>query len=261
MSGTPPPAPPVQPAPQAAPPHPPGPKKSSPWVWVAVGCGVLLLLVVLALVGASLFIFKKGRELVKGSENNPAAAAAKVAAALNPDIEVVASDDQTGTVTIRHKKTGEVMTLDLKDLQKGRILFSREEGKKAQVESSPGDGAVRFSSGEGEVVFGGGVSLPPWVPVPTGAQLEGGLSAQTKGTEGGAAGFKTSMDTSEVLAFYDRELKAAGFSATVSQFEKDGSVRGGLLQGKHADGRSILVTVSKEGNQTRVGLVYEGSKR
>lgn len=255
MASTPPPVPPAQPA--ATPPPAPGKKKTSPWVWVAVGCGVLFLLVVLAFVGAGVFLFKKGKDFVKGAERNPAVAAAKVAAALNPEIEVVDSDDEAGTVTIRNKKTGEVITLDAKDIQKGRISFSDEKGKQAHIESSEKEGAVRFSSEEGEVVFGSSVSLPPWVPVPAGTKLEGGLAASGKSGQGGAAGFKTALSAREVLAFYERELKASGFSPTVSKFEQDGNVLGGLVQGKHTDGRSVLVTVSREGDLTQVALTYE----
>lgn len=254
MASTPPPAP---PAPSAAPPPVPGKKKVSPWVWVAVGCGGLILVAALVLAILTFWVFKKGKEFVSGAEKNPAVAAAKVAAALDPDIEVVDADDEAGTVTIRNRKTGEVITLDAKDIQKGRIAFSDEKGKKVRIESSEKEGGVRFSSEEGEVLFGSSVSLPAWVPVPAGTKLEGGLAASGKRGKGGAAGFKTAMTASEVLAFYERELKGSGFSPTVSKFEQDGRVLGGLVQGKHVDGRSVLVTVSREDDLTHVALTYE----
>jgi cytochrome c-type biogenesis protein CcmH/NrfG len=37
-------------------------KKTSPWVWILGGCGVLVVLIVLALVATSLFIAKKAKD-------------------------------------------------------------------------------------------------------------------------------------------------------------------------------------------------------
>lgn len=255
MASVPPPVPPAS----APTPQPPAPKKTSPWVWVGVGCGVLLLLVVLVFVVGGLFLFKKGKDFVKTAEKNPAVAAAKIAAAVNPDIEVVDSDDEAGTVTLRHKKTGETITLNAEEIKKGRLKFTNEKGEEVTVESSQEQGKVRISSQHGEMVFGEGAGeLPDWVPLYPGAKPTGGWQAKGEGGTGGAAVFATSDSPDKVMAFYEREMKSRGFSPTTSRFEQNGKLVGGLVQGKTAQGRTLTVTVTvEEGGQTNVALAYE----
>lgn len=255
MASTPPPVPPAS-APSA---QPPAAKKTSPWVWVVVGCGALILVVVLAFVVGGLFLFKKGKEFVKTAEKNPAVAAAKIAAAVNPEIEVVDSDDEAGTVTLRNKKTGETITLNAEDIKKGRLKFSTEKGEEVIVEGGEEQGKVRISSEKGEMVFGEGTGeLPDWVLVYPGAKPSGSWQARSKEKAGGAAVFTTSDPPDRVIAFYERELKSRGFSPSTSRFEQDGKVVGGLVQGKTTQGRTLTITVTAEdGGQTNVALAYE----
>lgn len=255
MASTPPPVPPAS-APMS---QPPAAKKTSPWVWVGVGCGVLLLLTVLAFVALGVFVFKKGKDFVKTAEKNPAVAAAKIAAAVNPEIEVVDSDDEAGTVTLRNKKTGETITLNAEDIKKGRLKFTNEKGEQVTVEGSQEQGKVRISSQQGEMVFGEGAGqLPDWVPVYPGAKASGSWQAKSQGEAGGAAVFTTSDPPDRVMAFYERELKSRGFSPSTSRFEQNGKLVGGLLQGKTAQGQQLTVTVTvEEGGQTNVALAYE----
>ncbi|MCX7895000.1 MAG: hypothetical protein N2447_03455 [Thermoanaerobaculum sp.] len=260
MVSTPPQVPPAQPAPAAAP--QPVKKKTSPWVWVAIGCGALLLIVSLVFVAAGLFIFKKGRDFIESAGKNPAVAAAKVVAAANPDVEVVKADEEAGTITLRNKKTGEVLTMDAKDVEQGRITFSNEKGEKITVEGKgEGEkGTFRISSKGEELVFSSEVNLPAWVPIPAGVQLEGGASTRSEEGEGGAVGFHTAMSPKEVLTFYEGSLKAAGFTPVVSKFEQNGQLVGGLVHGKHADGRNIVATVTQEKGRTQVALTFSQAR-
>lgn len=255
MASTPPPVPPAS----APTPQPAAPKKTSPWVWVGVGCGVLFLIVVLVFVVGGLFLFKKGKDFVKTAEKNPAVAAAKIAAAVNPEIEVVDSDDDAGTVTIRNKKTGETITLNAEDIKKGRLKFSNEKGEEVTIEGSQEQGKVRISSPQGEMVFGEGAGeLPDWIPLYPGAKASGSWQTRSQEEAGGAAVFTTADPPDRVMAFYERELKARGFSPSTSRFEQDGKLVGGLVQGKTAQGRTLTVTVTREeGGQTNVALAYE----
>src|ERR1700712_1765267 len=97
-------------------PPPPGspqpPKKAlSPLAWVGIGCAVLFVIALLALGGigaiGSYFIKKQADKF----EKNPTMAAAEMVVRLNPDLELVSSDEKTNTLTIKDKKTGEVTTL------------------------------------------------------------------------------------------------------------------------------------------------------
>ena len=253
MASTPPPAPPAQPTQQP----PAAPKKTSPWVWVAIGCGGLLLLVTLVFVLGGLWLFKKGKDFVRTAEKNPAVAAAKIAAAADPDIEVVSADDEAGTVTLRNKKTGELITMDAKDIQKGRVKFSNEKGETLTVQGSEADRKLKIVSEKGEVTIGGEGKLPSWVPLPPGAKPAGAVHSQTRGRVEGMASFETTQSPAEVLRFYEQELNQAGFSPSVSKFEQNGKLVGGMVSGKAKDGREITITVSVSGKRTtNVALAY-----
>jgi len=255
MASAQPPAPPAQPTQQP----PAAPKKTSPWVWVAVGCGALLLVVTLVFVVGGLWLFKKGKDFVRTAEKNPAVAAAKIAAAANPDIEVVSADDAAGTVTLRDKKTGEVITMDAKEIQKGKLVFRNEKGEKLTVEG--GQGEMRIASKKGEMTIGGEGNVPSWVPLPPGVKPSGTVSSQTADRLEGMASFETSLPPGEVLRFFEQELGRAGFSPSVSKFEQNGKLVGGMVSGKAEDGRELTVTVSASEKQvTHVGLAYGGPR-
>jgi hypothetical protein len=93
-------------------PPPPGspqaPKKGlSPLAWVGIGCAVLFVLGLLVLggiVGVGGYFAKKAAAKF---EKNPTMAAAEMVVRLNPDLELVSSDEKTNTLTIKDKKTGE----------------------------------------------------------------------------------------------------------------------------------------------------------
>lgn len=254
MASTPPP---VPPAPPAAPATVAPSKKTSPWVWVAVGCGGLLLIVTLVFVLAGLWVFKKGKEFVHTAEKNPAVAAAKLIVAANPELELVEADENAGTVTIRNKKTGETVTLDAKEVRKGKLSFRTEKGEELRFEGSKQEGSFKISSKGGELTFGANQSLPSWVPLPAGAKPAGAFAASGKGEEHGWASFESQESPADLLRFYETALKGTGFSPSVSRFEHNGKVVGGLVGGQHADGRKLSVTVTSEKGKTTVVVGYE----
>src|SRR5450759_1653720 len=97
MSTIPPPVPPA-PAPPGGPGamYPPPPKKTSPIVWVLVGLGAFLLLVVIAVAGAGFFLVHKVKQAGLDPElmrRNPGLATVKMMAALNPNIEVLSVNE------------------------------------------------------------------------------------------------------------------------------------------------------------------------
>ncbi len=249
--------PPVPPAPPAAPATVAPRKKTSPWVWVAVGCGGLLVIITLVIAITSLWVFKKGKEFVHTAEKNPAVAAAKLIVAADPELELVEADEDSGTVTIRNKKTGETLTLDAKEVQKGKLSFHTDKGEELRFEGGEQEGSFKISSKEGELTFGSNPSLPSWVPLPTGAKPVGAFAASGEGGEHGGASFESNESPADLLRFYETALKGAKFSPSVSRFEQDGKVVGGLVSGEHADGRKLSVTVASEKDKTTVALAYE----
>jgi hypothetical protein len=60
-------------------------KKTSPWVYIGIGCGVALLLVVLAVAGVTVLAVRKGKQ-IEAEMKDPVTRAAKVREVLGGDI-------------------------------------------------------------------------------------------------------------------------------------------------------------------------------
>ena len=215
---TPPPPPPVQ------------PPKRSPLFWVAIGCGVIVLLGLLAMGTCGWFVKKK----VAQFEANPAIAAAELAVRANPDMEVVESDTEKGTITVRNKKTGEVVTWNAADIESGKWTVETDEGT-ATFGGSPG----------------GPANLPSWVPTYPNGSVQGTFDSTS--AEGRTAAFTvtTSDPVAAVLEFYESQLKGAGLEVQKTTYEAAGTGPGGTVSGTSADQkRTVGVMVSTGDGQT-----------
>jgi hypothetical protein len=217
-------------------------KGLSPWVWIGGSLAVLLILIVIGIAGTGFFIAKKVHDAGFDqdlAQRNPVLAAAKMAASLNPEVEIVKVDEDAGVITIREKKTGKTVTMNAEDVKNGRISFTDE------------------SSGS-TVSVGGDVNLPDWVPDYPGSKPAGTFSAAGGDSEAGMASFKTGDPADKVLGFYRDELKSAGFKITETTTSTAG---GGMIAGEdEANRRTVTAVVSQDGGSTQVVLNY-GTKK
>ncbi|HWM89458.1 MAG TPA: hypothetical protein VN493_01685 [Thermoanaerobaculia bacterium] len=241
------------------PPPVPGKKKMSPLGWVAIGCGAIAIVGILVLGGLA---FMGGRFIKKTAdkmEKNPTLAAAELMVRANPELEVVESDSDEGTLTIKNTKTGEVITMNAKDIEEGKLTFTTKEGTTTFDGSSTGDGGdggtlkVTTDKGE-EAVFGTSAgapkNLPSWVPTYAGATIEGSYDATT--AEGRSAMFtlKSTDSVDQVAEFYKSKLEGAGLKVERSSYETDGQ-KTIMLVGKTDDEkRNVNVTVGSGSGQT-----------
>lgn len=214
-----------------------------PLGWVLIGLGAFCLLIGVVVVGAGFFFAHKVKEAGIDSElaqKNPALAAAKVMAALNPDVEVVRVDDEKGTLTIREKKSGKTITMNADDVKNGKITFSDDStGEKVSIGS------------------GTDVRLPSWIPEYPGSKPEGTMAASGNHGEGGMAHFTTSDSVTKVLGFYQDELKGAGFKITSNVSGDSGDSKGGLITAENTSTKhTVLVTVGSSDKGTEVALTY-----
>ena len=252
--------------PQAPPPPPmaqapPAKKKTSPLLWILIGCGGLVLLAAVIMLVAGVFVAKKASSYLKDAEKNPALAAAKMVVALNPDLETVSADESAGTITIRNKKTGEVVTLDLEDVKKGKIRFRNEKGEETEISASgEGEsGQVEIKGREGSMTFGAGgdAERPDWVPEYPGSQPQGMFSGRGAQGMSAAYAFETSDSPEEVMAFYEEQLKGAGFEVSSSTIKQGGKVSGGMVNAQSEDPkRGVHVTITEEEGTTKVAVAY-----
>ena len=249
-----PPQPPVPTAPQA----PAQKKKVSPFVWILAGCGGIMIAALLALLAGGVFVAHK----VKQAGEHPEMAVAKIIAAANPDVEVVSSDESKGTITLRNKKTGEEITMNLADIKKGKIDFTNEKGESVSVsaQGKGGSGSFEVHSKEGSMTVGAGAGkdIPGWVPLYGGEKPQGSWSTRKGDEVSGTFSLSTTDDAAKVLDFYAAALERDGFTVKRNTMSSDGAVSGGILTGD-ADGgaRSVSVTVSSDDGTTSVMVSYE----
>lgn len=241
------------------------PKGIHPLVWVGVAFGALFLLTIAGFVFTTYFVVHKAKQAGIDSElmsKNPALAATKFLAAVNPDMEVVRVDDGQGKITVRDKKSGKVVTMDFDSFKQGKITFQEDGEKPVTVEAhaNGASGTFEVNSQEGSFKMGAGtdVSRPGWVPSYPGSKPHGTFALQVKDGNSGSFQFTTADSTEKVLQFYERELKQAGFKTTLTATEKSGESAGGIVTAEEtATHRSAMVTVGSEAGSTTVNVVFD----
>jgi hypothetical protein len=226
-------------------------------VWVLAGCGTLIALGVIAFMVLTYFVWNKAKEF----EKNPAYAMAKLMVAASPDVELVSEDEEKGIITVRDKKTGETFTVNLDEVEQGKLSF-KKDGEDALSFEAKGDeskGSLEVKSAEGIAKFGSGSvdKLPDWLPAYPETEPEGSYSAQTREGDSGGFHFLTADTPNKVISFYEAELKQAGLSVTTNIMQADGKTTGGFAVAEDSNKKRnvyINAAVSQEG--TRVNVAF-----
>ncbi|MEK6303766.1 MAG: hypothetical protein AABO41_23925 [Acidobacteriota bacterium] len=246
---------------------PPAPqKKSSVWTWVLVGCGTFLILGVIAVVGGGYFVYNKAREAGLDPvlmQKQPTLAAAKIMVAMNPDIELVSVDEEKGLITVKDKKTGDTVTINLEQAHDGKVKFKKDGDDEGEVSmEAEGDGAsgsLEVKTKEGTAKFGSGAAaegLPDWFPAYPGAKVQGNYSSIGKDGYVGGYQFTTPDAVDRVVKFYEEGLKQAGLKVTTNLVNTDGKVTGGMASGE--DGgrkRTAFINAAVTDDGTSVTVV------
>ncbi len=234
--------------------------------WVGIGCGVILLIIVIVLVAGGMFVAHKMKEVGIDPElweEQPALAASKVIATFNPDLEVVEVDEDGGTITVRNTKNGEVITVNLDDVRSGNISFRDEStGKEVKIraetsgEGEEGTFTVTDGSGTEVMTVGEGAStdVPSWVPIYPGTTPTGRFSMSTDEGTTLALGLETGDPVDQVLEFYKKKLEAEGFKTSVTTFSSDEGKGGFITATDDSKGRTLQVSINREDGTTSVGL-------
>jgi hypothetical protein len=249
----------------ASPPPPPGapaPKKGmGPLGWIAIGCGAIAVLGIVAFAAMGWFVKRQ----VDKYQDNPTMAAAELIVRTNPDLELVSSDSDKNTMTIKNTKTGEVVTINAEDIKEGKISFETDKGTTVVDASSTAEsGSVKMTGADGaEVTWGGGQApkdLPGWVPLYPGSNAQGAMDATTP--EGRTAMFSLSTDDSidEVVEFYESKLKEAGLQVDKNTMEVNGQ-RSAILVGKSGDEKqTVSATIGLQDGKTSATITFQEKK-
>lgn len=245
----------------------------------------MVVLGVLAIVLVFFFIVHKAKQAGLDPDlmqKNPVLAVAKFTVATNPDLETVSSDDSSGTIVVRDKKThkistmrvdpdrkimvitdadGKTVTMKL-DPSTNRLVITDDKGKTASITANQQTGSVEIKSSDGNVKFGGAADkAPDWVPAYPGSTPQSTISADNATEATGTFIFVTSDAPDKVLSFYGDSLKSAGFKVSTMTSNADGKVGGYVTGQNDADKRTVTITVGAETDGTHVGTTYVQKKQ
>ena len=233
----------------------------SPLAWVGIGCGVIIILCVIALGVVGFFVKKKADEISK----NPAMAAAKIAVQLNPDVELVNADEEHNTLTVKDKKSGEVLTFSAEDIKNGKFTIKSDKSGTTTFDGSGANGgSLKVTNDKGEVATfnGGGTpqNLPSWLPVYPGGTVQG--TFDTTNAEGRSAAYTviTTDPVSKVMDFYETQFKGANLKVDKSTFSSNGQ-DGGTVSGKSDDEkRQASILLGTVDGKTSATVTFQEKK-
>ena len=223
--------------------YPPVKRKTSPLVWILVVVLGLFVLGGIVTVAGGMFLFHKARQAGLDPDliqRNPGLAVTKMIAAANPDVDVLKTDDGAGTITLRDKKTGKVMTMSFDEAKKGKITFTEEgDGNKTAT--------LNFGTSTGK--------LPSWVPSYPGGKVQGTFSVTGTGSdgEGGTFAVTTQDSAAKVLAYYQDTLKAQGMTIALNTTAPDGGM---VVAQDDAKKQSVTVVVGSGSEGTTVNVTF-----
>ena len=96
------------------------------------------------------FLARTVKNVAEDFEDNPGLAAARFIVKAHPELEEVDVDEESGTMTIRNTKTGELITVNFDDIKEGRFSWTAD-GEEVTVDVSDAeDGTVRIESSDGD---------------------------------------------------------------------------------------------------------------
>jgi hypothetical protein len=239
----------------------PAKKGLHPLAWVGIGCGVILVIVVIAMLIGGFFLARTVKNVAEDFEDNPGLAAARFVVKATPELEEVETDEDAGTMTIRNKKTGELITVNFDDIKEGRFSWTAD-GEEVSVDVSEAEsGTVTIESSDGDgfqLTTGDAVSqeLPEWVPVYPGTEPTNRGSMKTSEMVSGNYTTTTDDGVDEVLDFFRETLKSAGYEVNVNTFSSD-DTGGGMINGSlESEGKSIVVIVGNDEGATGITVTH-----
>ena len=230
-------------------------KGLSPWAWVAIGCGGLLVVCAIVVSVSGYFVAKKVGDFAEDFQENPEAAA-EMLIKMNPDLELVDSDRDAGTITIREKDSGEVITVNYADIEKGKLSFETDEGEmEFSASGDPEEGLFTVTT-DGEDTMRVGSSdmdnLPDWVPVFPGGTTTGTYSATTPDGVSGSFQLTSSESVDDVLAFYVEQFEDDEWSVQKTEYSGPDGKGGQVIASMEDRTVMVILSTSEEGTQAMV---------
>ena len=230
-------------------------KGMSPWAWVAIGCGGLIVVFAIVVSLSFMFFAKKAVDFVEDVQENPEAAVEMLIKA-NPDLELVESDRDAGTITIREKDSGEVITVNYEDIKEGKLTFETDEGEMTFSASEDSEEGLFTVTTDGEETMRVGSSdmdsLPGWVPVFPGGTTTGTYSATTPDGVSGSFQLTSSESVDDVLAFYVEQFEDDEWRVQKTEYSGPDGKGGQVIASMEDRTVMVILSTSEEGTQAMV---------
>ena len=268
----------------AAPSPEPAKKGLSPLAWVAIGCGGLTLIGLIAVVVLGVSVFQFGRraldeatdgqslsDIVESLEDNPVKTLAEAAIRLNPEFRWISTDEDAGTITFFHIETEQEVTMSFSDVAEGRFTMTTNEGEFVidgagddVAAASAAEGGVTFTGPGGQTRLGSNISLddaPEWVPIYPGSsnvQMPY-VTSSANGASGMLSG-STGDSVERVVDYYQNKIEDLGFTVGNVTSSQSGTTDLGSLSATGDDG-TINVTATKQGGEdTQFVVMFDGTQ-
>lgn len=207
---------------------------------VGIGCGILTIIGVIAMVVLIGWCNRTVGSYMKDFADNPERATAELIINMNPEIELVESNDDAGTITFRDKASGKETTMSWSDIAEGRLSISDSEGNE-----------MTFGNIDMEMV-------PAWVPrLPETTQLASSYHSVEDGKITGAYMAGTTMSTAEIETFLAAQAQALEMDSVLDSRHASGDQEMRMI-GYKASSRGFSVTIIREGEgDAQVQFLYE----
>jgi hypothetical protein len=211
------------------------------------------------------------------AQKNPTYAALSLAAAVNPNVQVVSEDERTGKITLRNKRTGEKVTINTNDFTPeniGKALEQASKGVKPVVESgeskeeaaepavapaaraaAPAEeepaaepehpAAPKISAGKAAAMAVTTGRFPAYLGTYPGGQTTEATMQSFGPATVGTYEFLTSDGPEAVSSYYEKKFTTAGLTIAASNTGSNDSGATAMLVATTADNRGN-VTVNAE---------------
>jgi hypothetical protein len=281
MTTPPPPPPPTPPPPP--PPSPAAPVKGSNRTLIIVLCilGGLLLIIGGCVTTCTYFVHKKAKEYSGDMRKDPQFATVNMIASLTPNLQVVSKDPEARKITIKNKKTGETVTLDLNDLSADKMEKAMQQFAKGQKVTPPAKSdseasepaaapamteepppppkpaqeriSPARSSAQGAVLK----KFPAFIPAYRGGKTSEATLQTIMGNTIGNYVFTTDDSDETVADFYEKALTDAGF--TIAGRNNGSNDNGATISliAQHTDPQMMtMVTIENDKGKTHVDINF-----
>jgi predicted nuclease of predicted toxin-antitoxin system len=276
------------PPPSAPPPPPPPPPAAAP----AKG-GNRTLIIILCILGGLFVIIggcvatctyvvhKKAKEFSGDMRKDPQFATVNMIASLNPNLLVVSKDADARKITIKNKKTGEVVTLDLnnfsaENMEKAMQQFSKGQkiSQPAQADSESAEPAAapavaeeppapakpapeKISPARASAQAAVLKRFPSFLPAYRGGKTLQATLQTLGGKPIGNYIFTTDDPVEKVADFYEKSLTGAGFTIAGRDSGTDDNGATAAMLAQHTDPQmGVTVAIKIDQGKTHVDIMF-----